>query len=187
MQDRFKFRAIIKGYYYIDTPKENKEFEPLIFLENVDLLDIGEIGISEEDLEIAIRKQYSNLEDIYIERMLENFRDNSNGIDTYITVTPKIVQQSTGLKDKNGKLIYEGDIFKTQEFCRGKEYYCYSVIKYSDGGYYLEGSYVTSGNTLKFINYDIRNISEDLLESGLFDLVGNIYGNPELLEVNDGY
>lgn len=94
-----------------------------------------------------------------------------------------ILMQSTGLKDKNGKLIYEGDIFKTQEFCRGKEYYCYSVIKYSDGGYYLEGSYVTSGNTLKFINYDIRNISEDLLESGLFDLVGNIYENPELLEV----
>jgi uncharacterized phage protein (TIGR01671 family) len=97
------------------------------------------------------------------------------------------ITQCTGLKDKNGKLIYEGDIFKTQEFCRGKEYYCYSVIKYSDGGYYLEGSYVTSGNTIRFINYDIRNISKDLLESGLFDLVGNIYENPELLEVSNDH
>lgn len=38
MQDRFKFRAIVKGYYYIDTPEEYEEFEPLIFLEDVDVL-----------------------------------------------------------------------------------------------------------------------------------------------------
>lgn len=94
MQDRFKFRATVKGYYYIDTPEKCEEIEPLIFLENIDVLDIGDIGISEEDLEIAIRKQYSDLQDIYVERMMENFRDNSNGVDTYITITPERIYQA---------------------------------------------------------------------------------------------
>lgn len=109
MNNRFKFRAIVKGYYYIDMPDKCEEFEPLIFLENIDVLDIGDIGISEEDLEIAIRKQYPSLQNVYIERIMENFKDNSNGIDTYITITPEQIYQCTGLKDKNDKLIYELD------------------------------------------------------------------------------
>ena len=171
MNDRFKFRAIIKGYYYIDTPKENKEFEPLIFIENVDVLDIGEIGISEEDLEIAIRKQYFNLEDIYIERMLENFRDNSNGIDTYITVTPETVQQSTGLKDKNGKLIYEGDIIQIPDdydtygmfACEKREIY------FNEGGFRLKPK------------WDKNSRGNWLEDTKDFEVIGNIYENKELL------
>lgn len=161
MNDRFKFRAIIKGYYYIDTPKENKEFEPLIFIENVDVLDIGEIGISEEDLEIAIRKQYSNLEDIYIERMLENFRDNSNGIDTYITVTPETVQQSTGLKDKNGKLLFEGDVVKQNNTI-------YSV-NWCDGSFCFKDALNGKNYTVEFVM------------SAKLEVIGNIYENKELL------
>ena len=179
MNDRFKFRAIIKGYYYIDTPKENKEFEPLIFIENVDVLDIGEIGISEEDLEIAIRKQYSNLEDIYIERMLENFRDNSNGIDTYITVTPETVQQSTGLKDKNGKLIYEGDIIYTPGWWWGAGFVHLNIGECGP----CKGDSVMSYILAKNIDNPLKGAAHNIWNGAEVEVIGNIYENPELLEV----
>ena len=162
MEDRFKFRATVKGYYYIDTPEKCEEFEPLIFLENIDVLDIGDIGISEEDLEIAIRKQYPDLQDVYIERIMENFRDNSNGIDTYITITPERVYQCTGLKDKNGKLIYESDIVK-----QNKTIYCVT---------WEEGSYGFCDIRTK-ITYTVEYVMSKKQE-----VIGNIYENPELLE-----
>ena len=61
MQDRFKFRAIVKGFYYVDTPYENEEFEPTILLENVDVFGENEIGIYTEELISTIAKQYPDL------------------------------------------------------------------------------------------------------------------------------
>ena len=183
MQDRFKFRAIVKGYYYIDKPDKCEEFEPLIFLENIDVLDIGDIGISEEDLEIAIRKQYPDLQDVYIERIMENFRDNSNGIDTYITITPERVYQCTGLKDNNGKLIYEGDIVKYAEF---------DWTDFSFKDWETEIAQVVWGNTydnyypafdLKDTDFDGTNAFAYLFNEGwTIEVISNIYQNPELLE-----
>lgn len=68
--------------------------------------------------------------------------------------------QYTGLKDKNGKLIYEGDIIS-----RGEDR---GVIKYDD----------------ETASYYIRwKESETFIED--CEVIGNIYENPELLEVNN--
>ena len=165
MQDRFKFRAIVKGYYCLDTPEEYEEFEPIIFLEDVDVLSNGEIGIIEDKLEVAIREQHPNLDSVDIGYMLENFRDEGCGIDNYVTITPEVVYQCTGLKDKHGKLIYEKDIVKdipTQTVYK---------VSHKKCAFYLENK--------EYVGY-FHELSQ-CFSTHRLEVIGNIYENPELL------
>ncbi|EAD3596532.1 hypothetical protein GM60_11530 [Listeria monocytogenes] len=69
--------------------------------------------------------------------------------------------QYTGLKDKNGKKIFEGDVGWDEH----NE--CYGVVKFEEG---------------KFL-YVWENIAEDLWEvADVIEICGNIHENPELLE-----
>ena len=81
-----------------------------------------------------------------------------------------VLMQCTGLKDKNGKLIYEGDIV-TYEWLTplGK-------VWRNDGKYiveWLDGFCLLSN----IARYDIEHGTKRNVE-----IIGNIYENPELLE-----
>ncbi|EAC6059473.1 hypothetical protein D1181_07765 [Listeria monocytogenes] len=72
-----------------------------------------------------------------------------------------VLMQYTGVKDKNGKKIFEGDI------CWEEYGECYGVVKFEDA---------------KFL-YLWENIAEDLWEvADDIEICGNIHENPELLE-----
>ena len=72
------------------------------------------------------------------------------------------LMQDTGLKDKNGKEIYEGDVCRV-DYTDGWEL---GVVEYEKGTYYLI--------------YKSLGMNHDKIE-----VVGNIYENPELLEEDE--
>ena len=77
--------------------------------------------------------------------------------------------QCTGLKDKNSKLIYEGDIvkiFHVSGTMQGK--YFFDVVEWND----LRCRFDTE-------NYGIIN------DDDVYEVIGNIYENPELLKEKD--
>ncbi len=88
----------------------------------------------------------------------------------------KYKDQFTGLKDKNGKEIYEGDIVK------------HSIYKSLAEIVYGLGSYMCRVNTKKGVRdyYILENARQDEFETDgkvdNFEIIGNIYENPDLLK-----
>lgn len=86
-------------------------------------------------------------------------------------VDPTTICQCTGLKDKNGKLIWENDI------CDRKEEYP-EIVKYNNGDWTLDYSYLKG----KESGYCYCNLGFYVLERKCVEVIGNIFDNPELLE-----
>ena len=78
-----------------------------------------------------------------------------------------VLMQCTGLKDKNGKLIYEGDIIK----CSYDSEFAIGVIEW-------DSEELQFALKIEDAFYSIRQKTKfDIIE-----ILGNIYENPELLE-----
>lgn len=89
----------------------------------------------------------------------------------YITVSTDEIElmQTTGLKDKNGKEIFEGDILKSN--------------KYITSVFYERGAYRVKIRRTPNTTVIMDVIS--FIEKYKTKIVGNIYENPELLEVKE--
>lgn len=74
-------------------------------------------------------------------------------------------QEFTGLKDKSGKEIYEGDIVMSGGVRK---------IEWEGGSFWAKSITPPGNYPLHFITYQAK------IE---IEVIGNIYGNPELLEI----
>lgn len=94
------------------------------------------------------------------------------------------IGQYTGLKDKNGKEIYEGDILRGNEYpfnCDGVDNY-FAEIVWADNvcGFYRV-THKKPNSTIRGISHgNWDQLDEEDIKS--FEVIGNIHDNPELIK-----
>ena len=153
MQDRFKFRIYFKGSEYAEA---------------------GYVDLTRSDVIFSLRADGQIIRNVVYDCQQEGhegqpcnmpFTPNNNLYD---------IQFCTGLKDKNSKLIYEGDIVKIKvledfdAFGVNEKYIEINApINYEYGGF--------------FINSLENNIFLGQIPMSEIEVIGNIYENPELL------
>ena len=107
------------------------------------------------------------------------------------TVIDKV--QYTGLKDKNGKEIYEGDVLNDRYGC------LWGVVKYGQYQPRAQSKHDCRTNHIGWFVSRVNNVDDESLEEQAWyidtnyspkrtnniEIIGNIYENPELLESDD--
>lgn len=91
-------------------------------------------------------------------------------------VDPETVGQYTGLKDRNGVKIWEGDVLKAINPNGEEDNLC--VVKWDNlcGGYPYEP---WDG----FGDFEVSTVGWAMTMEFTFEIIGNIHNNPKLLEV----
>ena len=113
-------------------------------------------------LDIDYENEVVTTQQVYFENGLPNDRD----LDNFVFEEIKLMQ-STGLKDKNGKEVFVGDIIKCTRGCLHEVY-----IEKEYGGTYFGGMPAVY----------LKDLREGYAWTEHEEIIGNIYENPELLE-----
>ena len=100
------------------------------------------------------------------------------------------IMQYTGLKDKNGKEIYEGDIITFEdmgeegyEYIEGFDFVNRASVVFENGRWELDNLASHNSSVLEEMNScheDFITVFENC------EVIGNVHQNPELLEASNG-
>jgi len=90
-----------------------------------------------------------------------------DGITYMVSAEDLVLMQSTGLRDKNGKEVFVGDIIKCTRGCLHEVY-----IEKEYGGTYFGGMPAVY----------LKDLGEGYAWTEHEEIIGNVYENPELLE-----
>ncbi len=120
------------------------------------------------------------LQNIDVVKIREREKDINRIAKRYVC-NPETVGQFTGLTDKNGKMIFEGDIISAIALDTGEEQR--AVVGF--------GRFIDVNNDDEYIGFyiefygHITTIAQLEMEEieGCFEVIGNIHDNPEIMEV----
>lgn len=120
-------------------------------------------------------KRFSEfVEDFFVSedgKIYKNTKDTSYGFAISRETSDKVIlMQSTGLKDKNGKEIFEGDVVTFEDEIRCGD----------DLDIFLNIGVVEYGQGMFYISNRQSVCADDLLDGEMWDVevIGNIYENP---------
>ena len=95
------------------------------------------------------------------------------GVNGWGTVDPETVGQFTGLTDKNGEKIFEGDIVRFREWSNGDMCWVGKV-------HYEHQQFVVSGDKNKECETPFTLVMSRFIPENI-EVIGNIHDNPKLL------
>lgn len=132
---------------------------------------------------------FGDLRHIFYGECYPHIVDNSNGLNNSVCgleVDPATVGRFTGLTDRNDVKIFEGDIIRWRdntELSVGGQIAEVCFGKYRDAESVFDDIYPL-GFYIRFSDKNCVTISWLDEYKNYFDIIGNIYDNPELLEVS---
>ena len=100
---------------------------------------------------------------------------NKEGMPFAFEVRPETIGQYTGLKDKNDKKIFEGDLILLMD-----RWYCAVEYDVENARFILNGEYVKNEDEDEVTHSSFAPYYQNEIE-----VVGNIFDNPELLNYVD--
>ena len=178
MNDRFKFRVWITAPITRDVEEEK---EVSFYIYDIALYDDGGIGFSRDSLLDALDKL--NLTERQRNEIEDYISDNSYSEDwEWYAISFDGIEQCTSLKDKNSKLIYEGDIVRSESY----------PFKREEGTYNYAAEICFDKDSAAFFYWIFRTSSRvagrsegntGQLDEYEWEVIGNIHENADLLEV----